>query len=319
MRTDFPAHTLRLSALALALLMTGCALTPTYRQPAVATPAAAQVLTPERVFESPDLSGPRARGVKLAPDGSAVTYLKVSPTDLNVTDLWIADVKGGAPRRLIEGAKLIPKGRTLSEAEKARRERAGVQTHGVVDYDWDERGRAILVPVEGDLWLYDRAAGAVTQLTDTAADEIDAKVSPKGGYVSFVRDDDLYVQPLGAGARGGGPERALCLYSADLIDALVREGHPVTPGALGENVTIRGLDWSTVLPGCELLLGDVHVAVTRFTVPCTKIRDAFSDKDFTRISAQLHPGWSRVYVRVLREGSLHVGDPVSLVRPSIAD
>lgn len=117
----------------------------------------------------------------------------------------------------------------------------------------------------------------------------------------------------------GGPERALCLYSADLIDALVREGHPVTPGALGENVTIRGLDWSTVLPGCELLLGDVHVAVTRFTVPCTKIRDAFSDKDFTRISAQLHPGWSRVYVRVLREGSLHVGDPVSLVRPSIAD
>jgi NodT family efflux transporter outer membrane factor (OMF) lipoprotein len=40
MRTDFPAHTLRLSALALALLMTGCALTPTYRQPAVATPAA---------------------------------------------------------------------------------------------------------------------------------------------------------------------------------------------------------------------------------------------------------------------------------------
>jgi dipeptidyl-peptidase-4 len=176
---------------------------------AAATPAAAQVLTPERVFESPDLSGPRARGVKLAPDGSAVTYLKVSPTDLNVTDLWIADVKGGAPRRLIEGARLIPKGRTLSEAEKARRERAGVQTHGVVDYDWDERGRAILVPVEGDLWLYDRAAGAVTQLTDTAADEIDAKVSPKGGYVSFVRDDDLYVQPLGAGARGGGPERAL--------------------------------------------------------------------------------------------------------------
>jgi NodT family efflux transporter outer membrane factor (OMF) lipoprotein len=40
MRSVFPAHTLRLPALALALLMTGCALTPTYRQPAVATPAA---------------------------------------------------------------------------------------------------------------------------------------------------------------------------------------------------------------------------------------------------------------------------------------
>ncbi|HEX7648353.1 MAG TPA: efflux transporter outer membrane subunit [Noviherbaspirillum sp.] len=40
MRSDFPAHTLRLPALALALLMTGCALTPAYRQPAVATSAA---------------------------------------------------------------------------------------------------------------------------------------------------------------------------------------------------------------------------------------------------------------------------------------
>ena len=163
-----------------------------------------QVLTPERVFSSPDLNGPAARGVKLAPDSSAVTYLEVKATDLNITDLWIADVKGGAPRMLIDGAALIPRGRTLSEAEKSRREREGVQTHGVVDYDWDEEGRFILAPVEGDLWLYDLKAGKARQLTDTPADEVDAKVSPKGGYVSFVRDENLYVIPI-----AGGPERAL--------------------------------------------------------------------------------------------------------------
>ena len=176
-------------------------------------PALAQnaVLTPERVYSSPDLSGPQAKGVKLAPDGSAVTYLKVKANDLNVTDLWIADVKGGAPRMLIDGAALIPRGRTLSEAEKARRERKGVQTHGVVDYAWDDQGRFILVPVEGDLWLYDLKAGKAHQLTDTPADEIDAKVSPKGGFVSYVRDDNLYVAPI-----GGGVERALTQGGSEL-------------------------------------------------------------------------------------------------------
>ena len=170
-----------------------------------------QVLTPERVYSSPDLNGPQAKGVQLAPDGSAVTYLRVKATDLNVTDLWIADVKGGAPRMLIDGAALIPKGRTLSEAEKARRERKGVQTHGVIDYAWDDQGRFILVPVEGDLWLYDLKAGKARQLTDAPADEIDAKVSPKGGFVSYVRDDNLYVAPI-----GGGAERALTQGGSEL-------------------------------------------------------------------------------------------------------
>ena len=53
-------------------------------------PAHAEILTPERVFTSPDLSGPRARGVSLSPDGSAVTYLKAKADDQRMTDLWIA-------------------------------------------------------------------------------------------------------------------------------------------------------------------------------------------------------------------------------------
>jgi MOSC domain-containing protein YiiM len=42
----------------------------------------------------------------------------------------------------------------------------------------------------------------------------------------------------------GGPERALCLFSQERIRALQAEGHPVTPGSIGENVTLEGLDWS---------------------------------------------------------------------------
>ena len=170
----------------------------------VALPAMAEKLPPQRVYDSPDLSGPRARGVKLSPDGQAVTYIKTRADDLLVTDLWIAEVAGGEPRLLLDGKKLAPDKRELSEAEKARRERAGVSTRGVVDYEWDRQGRLILAPVEGDLWVYDVAAQAARQLTHTAADEIDAKVSPRGGFVSFVRDDNLYITPA-----AGGAERAL--------------------------------------------------------------------------------------------------------------
>ena len=173
--------------------------------------AHAEVLTPERVFASPDLSGPQARGVALAPDGSAVTYLKAKADDVDVTDLWIADVAGGAPRMLIDGRALSPADHELSEAEKSRRERMGLRTHGVVEYHWDEQGKAILAPVQGDLWLYDRASGQTRQLTQTPGDEVDGKISPKGGFVSYVRDDNLYLMPL-----AGGAERALTTGGTEL-------------------------------------------------------------------------------------------------------
>ncbi len=178
----------------------------------IAAPAAfAERLPPGRVFESPDISGPRAQGAKMSPDGKVVTYIKTRADDLMISDLWIADAAGSEPRLLIDGKKLAPAERDLSDAEKARRERAGVATHGVVDYTWDRQGRLILVPVEGDLWVYDIGAGKTRQLTRTDADEIDGKVSPKGSFVSFVRNDNVYVMPA-----SGGPERALTEGGTDL-------------------------------------------------------------------------------------------------------
>ena len=173
--------------------------------------AHAEVLTPERVFASPDLSGPQARGVALAPDGSAVTYLKAKADDVDVTDLWIADVKGGAPHMLIDGRALSPGDHELSEAEKSRRERLGLRTHGVVEYHWDEQGKYILAPVQGDLWLHERTSGKTRRLTQTPGDEVDGKISPKGGFVSYVRDDNLYLMPV-----AGGAERALTTDGSEL-------------------------------------------------------------------------------------------------------
>jgi MOSC domain-containing protein YiiM len=112
----------------------------------------------------------------------------------------------------------------------------------------------------------------------------------------------------------GGPERALCLFSEERIRALRAEGHPIQPGSIGENLTIEGIDWSRVTPGICLQLGDDVVAeITRYTSPCFNIRASFRDGDESRVSQKRHPGDSRVYARVLREGTITTGDPVRLL------
>ncbi|KAA0238580.1 MAG: MOSC domain-containing protein [Dehalococcoidia bacterium] len=113
----------------------------------------------------------------------------------------------------------------------------------------------------------------------------------------------------------GGVERALCLYAEEVIEAVRAEGHPITPGSAGENITTRGLEWSLVQPGAHFRLGaEVLIEITRFTTPCKTIRGSFEGGDFNRIHHKLHPGWSRAYARVLEGGVIRPGDAVELVR-----
>lgn len=157
-----------------------------------------EILTPERVFSNPSLSGPVARGVSLSPDGELVAFLRSREDDVDVLDLWAAPTGDGETFKLIDARALVPDAGELSEAEKARRERMRISQRGVVEYSWDEQGRYILAPLEGDVFLASRSDGTVRRLTETEADEIDAKVSPQGNYVSWVRDQDLVVYDLAA-------------------------------------------------------------------------------------------------------------------------
>lgn len=111
----------------------------------------------------------------------------------------------------------------------------------------------------------------------------------------------------------GGPERALCLFSLERILELQVEGNPIFPGAVGENVTISGIDWQNVVPGVQLALGDeVLVEITSYTTPCNTIPAYFVAGQFQRIAQRLYPGWSRVYARVLKGGQLRIGQTVEL-------
>lgn len=109
----------------------------------------------------------------------------------------------------------------------------------------------------------------------------------------------------------GGPDRALCLFALEKIEALAAEGHPIRPGSTGENITTRGLDWSALAPGVRLRIGRaVVVEITSYVTPCKVIRGSFSDGRFIRIAEKVHPGDSRFYARVLRGGRVVAGDPI---------
>ena len=166
----------------------------------IPTCAAAEELPIARVFAAPALNGPAPHNVQISPDGTLVTFLRPSATDQSTFDLWAQPVAGGAPRLLMRGEAFEPRTAVLTEAEKSRRERQRVAgQHGVIDYEWDLKGEALLVPAAGQLYLANPKTGAVRQLGDTAGGATDAKISPAGGYVAYVKDQNLHAIDLKSG------------------------------------------------------------------------------------------------------------------------
>ncbi len=160
-------------------------------------PTFAEQLTIERLEASPGLNGPAIRGLKLSPDGSRITFLKGKQDNFRQQDLWEFDPETGESRLLVDSVALVAT-EELTEVEKQRRERQRIFASGIVEYYWNEAGNALLFPLGGDLY-YLPLGGEVRQLTATDAFETDPRFSPRGNYVSFIRDQNLFVIEIAAG------------------------------------------------------------------------------------------------------------------------
>jgi MOSC domain-containing protein YiiM/GNAT superfamily N-acetyltransferase len=112
----------------------------------------------------------------------------------------------------------------------------------------------------------------------------------------------------------GGPHRAVCLFGMEVIERLQSEGHPVEPGSVGENLTTSGIEWSLLPIGTRARIGEqLEIEVSSSTTPCaTQVRN-FSDGNFNRIRIELHPADSRMYARVIAEGEVKPGDPITVL------
>ncbi|MGE8213986.1 MAG: DPP IV N-terminal domain-containing protein [Stenotrophomonas sp.] len=170
----------------------------------LATPAVhAEKLTLEAITGNAPLSGPTLMKPKVAPDGSRVTFLRGKDSDVKQLDLWEYDIASGQTRLLVDSKVVLPGTETLSDAEKARRERQRIAAFsGIVDYQWSPDAKTLLFPLGGELYLYDlgkQGRDAVRKLTNGEGFSTDAKLSPKGGFVSFVRERNLWVIDLASG------------------------------------------------------------------------------------------------------------------------
>ena len=189
--------------------------------------ASAEKLTIERIFAAPDLSGPSLRLPKLSPDGRLVTYLQAKTTDKNRLDLWAYDVRAGQQRMLVDSMRLTTGDRPLSPEEAARRERQRTSSlSGIVDYQFSSNARYLLVPLNGDLYVYDLNAperSAVRRLTNSESYETDARFSPRARYVSFVRDQNLFVYDLTTGREQVITQDCSALVSCGVAEFIAQE------------------------------------------------------------------------------------------------
>jgi len=195
---------LTVRGLAACLLVSSVAMSVAFTTHAAAAQTAAPVkLTLEALAGDAPLSGPSLMKAKISPDGKRVTFLRGKDSNKNRLDLWAYDIATGQTAKLVDADDILPGDEVLSDEEKARRERQRIAAlSGIVDYQWAPDSRSLLFPLGGELYLYDLSKAGksgVRKLTHGEGFATDPKLSPRGGFVSFVRNRNLWAIDLATG------------------------------------------------------------------------------------------------------------------------
>ncbi|GAC08352.1 S9 family peptidase [Paraglaciecola chathamensis] len=163
----------------------------------LAVPAmATENLTIERIFDSPALEGSSANNVKVSPDGKRVTFLQGKTTDYERYDLWEYNIATGNTQMLFNSDDLHSGPEALSDEEKARRERMRLSGSGIVNYFWSDDGKALLFPLAGDAYYFRLGDEKAQKILDTDAFETDIRFSPKANFISYVREQNLFIKSI---------------------------------------------------------------------------------------------------------------------------
>ena len=123
----------------------------------------------------------------------------------------------------------------------------------------------------------------------------------------------------------GGPTKALLLIAAEAIDKLIGCGYPLFFGALGENITMRGIDPAQMRAGQRYRIGEVFIELTTVRVPCNTLDvygPAIKGEIYdARVKAgyPASPRWalSGFYAAVVRPGMIRTNDIIALVDQAV--
>jgi MOSC domain-containing protein YiiM len=112
----------------------------------------------------------------------------------------------------------------------------------------------------------------------------------------------------------GGPDKAVCVYSADHYPLWEREWQvALEPGAFGENLTLAGVREDDLCIGDILRAGETLMQVTQPRQPCSKLAARHGVPDL--VEKIRRNGFSGFYLRMLEGGLVRQGDPVTLATP----
>ena len=118
----------------------------------------------------------------------------------------------------------------------------------------------------------------------------------------------------------GGPRKAVLIIASEVVDELTARGYPLFYGALGENLTTRGLAIRDIRIGDEIRAGTALLEITQPRGPCSQLdiygstlKNELSD-DQVRAGDYTSPHWgmSGFYARVLRPGQVQPGDVIAV-------
>ncbi len=150
-------------------------------------------------------------------DGSRLGYLW---DDGQGQALWLLEPAAGAPELLVRVADVRTR---WHEASSAGESATGPGAEGgeLEAFHWSPRGDGLLLELDGDLCWLSLPSRELKRLTSTLAEESDAKFSPDGGSVAFVRDHDLHLLDLATGSErpltSGGEENVALNGETDWV------------------------------------------------------------------------------------------------------
>ena len=130
------------------------------------------------------------------PDSKQVLFLRAQPRSAR-QELFSFDVESGQTRQLLTPEAVLHGAQEpLSAEEKARRERMRVTVGGFTDFQINSDGSEVLLGLGGRLYLLGLATGEVREINAGPGSLLDARFSPGGNAVAYVRDYDLYTYDL---------------------------------------------------------------------------------------------------------------------------
>jgi MOSC domain-containing protein YiiM len=108
----------------------------------------------------------------------------------------------------------------------------------------------------------------------------------------------------------GRPLRQLSILNVETVTELKEKGMPVSPGVLGENITVEGLPVMQLTDGERLRIGDVELEITGDRPACRELLEVHRD------ALKEMVGRTGKMARVVRGGTVRPGDPIELLTPA---